>query len=94
MFYILSVIQISHINSATLMSNISQLIASYSNIPFGYSNKLNDLNLLILNACILSLQLVQLSYENINLLPILRYLVQAIILKLLLLELNLFILLS
>ena len=94
MFYILSVIQISHINSATLMSNISQLIASYSNIPFGYSNKLNDLDLLVLNASILSLQLVQLPYENINLLSILRYLVQAIILKLLLLELNLFILLS
>ena len=94
MLNVFSMIQVGHVNSATLMSNIRKLIASYRNIPFGYSNKLNYLDLLIFHTQVLSLQLVQLPDKNVNFLPILRYLVQTIALKLLFLELNLFILLS
>ena len=60
MLNVLSMIQVCHVNSAALMSNIRKLIASYCNIPFGYSYKLNYLDLLILDTQVLSLQLVQL----------------------------------
>lgn len=62
-------------------------------ISFGYSNLFNKSKLFVLDHIILRFNLVQLSDQQVNILPILSNFIKAIRLKLLLFKLNVFILL-
>lgn len=75
-----------------MISEIGKFMTSLPNILFGYSNQLNDLDLLTLDIAILILQLVEFLDQHIDFVAILRDFIQTITLKLLLFKLNMLIL--
>lgn len=90
---IFPVIQIGLVLCAALVSEVRQLLAGRGDVPFRYNNEIDDLDLFILHLSILRLELIEFPNQNVNLLSVLRDLVQAITLKLLLFKLNLLVLL-
>ena len=93
MLDVFSVIQISHILLAALMPQISELVACSSHIMLSLHDDFQDLDLLFLNSQIFSLELVELSDQQISFLSVLADLVEAVTFELLFFKLDLLVLL-